>query len=493
MPRKTTSMIVISLLVIGMLTLAFTIQPSRASPTTITVPDNFPTIQAAINAANPGDTVFVKNGTYFENVVVNKTLSLVGESRQKTIVDGRPPAAHMIAIQITADGVSVNNLTTANDQVGIFVASSNNIISENNIVNSSGLGVYVTYPSNTLERNYVAECVYQGIQLAGANFSDVIENTIEWCQQGLAMNFSLYSKAIQNIIRNNVNSPGDGIFLAGSPFNTFTGNTVTANFHGVGIVGSNDSSFYSNNFNNTIQVHDYGGSPPYDGVPTSHNTWNSSYPLGGNYWSDYGGTDDQSGPSQTLPGYDGIGDVPYVIGGNNTDYYPLMQPLTGLGVLEAQTPAGSNVTVSPMANVTVTFASVTVAGFTSWNIVQPPTRLFVSVTCNELRTSATYTGNVTLEFAYDPSGLSLQDQQAMKIWLWNDTASCWIDVTTSVNTTSHTVYGISPHLSVFGITRDLKMTGDLSVQGETIVSVPTVSSSPAFQPVISEIVSDQHD
>jgi nitrous oxidase accessory protein NosD len=77
-----------ALLIIGMLTLAFRIQPVKAQPPTIIVPDDYPTIQAAINSANNGDTVFVRSGTYYENVVVNKTLNLIGENRNSTIVDG---------------------------------------------------------------------------------------------------------------------------------------------------------------------------------------------------------------------------------------------------------------------------------------------------------------------------------------------------------------------------------------------------------------------
>jgi hypothetical protein len=56
------------------------------------------------------------------------------------------------------------------------------------------------------------------------------------------------------------------------------------------------------------------------------NTWDNGYPSGGNYWSDYNGTDSFSGPYQNLPGSDFIGDTPYVINSNNTDHYPLMIP-----------------------------------------------------------------------------------------------------------------------------------------------------------------------
>jgi hypothetical protein len=45
--------------------------------------------------------------------------------------------------------------------------------------------------------------------------------------------------------------------------------------------------------------------------------WDDGYPLGGNYWSNYNGTDEDA---------DGIGDTPYVIDASNQDNYPLMHP-----------------------------------------------------------------------------------------------------------------------------------------------------------------------
>jgi pectin methylesterase-like acyl-CoA thioesterase len=48
----------------------------------------FTSIQDAINASSDGDTVFVYNGTFYENVVVNRTISLVGEGKNHTIIDG---------------------------------------------------------------------------------------------------------------------------------------------------------------------------------------------------------------------------------------------------------------------------------------------------------------------------------------------------------------------------------------------------------------------
>jgi ABC-type transport system substrate-binding protein len=137
-----------------------------------------------------------------------------------------------------------------------------------------------------------------------------------------------------------------------------------------------------------------------------------------------------------------------------------------------QTPVGTNVTVLPANNTRVTFPNVTSQGLTTLNTTSPPSAQFVSAVYDEIHTNATYTGNITLQLGYDATGLSLQDQLAMKIWLWNESSSCYVDITTSVNTTSHTVYGVSPHLSMFTVTGDLGITDDLNVPGTTTINIP---------------------
>jgi len=49
-------------------TLPLSVSKAEASSATIYVPDDYPTIQAAVNAASPGDTIIVRDGTYYENV-----------------------------------------------------------------------------------------------------------------------------------------------------------------------------------------------------------------------------------------------------------------------------------------------------------------------------------------------------------------------------------------------------------------------------------------
>jgi nitrous oxidase accessory protein NosD len=109
---------------------------------------------------------------------------------------------------------------------------------------------------------------------------------------------------------------------------TIVGNTIThssqcaVSFDHAGSTQPNTA--WSNNFiNNSRQIFNY----------ESPTNLNSDYPIGGNYWSDYNGTDKYSGPYQNESGSDGIGDTPY-IPDNSTykipypvDYYPLMHPI----------------------------------------------------------------------------------------------------------------------------------------------------------------------
>jgi parallel beta-helix repeat protein len=90
-----------------------------------------------------------------------------------------------------------------------------------------------------------------------------------------------------------------------------TGNVIISNDVGIHLESVYNSTFFHNTLiSNRIQVDiadlDQG---------TSKNTWDDGYPSGGNYWSDYNGTD---------ANHDGIGDSPYVINSLNVDRYPLM-------------------------------------------------------------------------------------------------------------------------------------------------------------------------
>jgi hypothetical protein len=75
-----------------------------------------------------------------------------------------------------------------------------------------------------------------------------------------------------------------------------------------------------------VYHNDFIGNTSQTNAETNKDEWDDGYPSGCNYWSDYAGVDDYSGPGQNVSGSDGIGDTPYVFP-NDQDNYPLMTPL----------------------------------------------------------------------------------------------------------------------------------------------------------------------
>jgi len=279
MKLKAVSGTIRMLLFIGVLSLAFDTQLASSEPTIIIVPDDYERIQWAINNASVGTTIFVKAGTYYENVVVDKTISLVGENRTTTVIDGNRTALKN-TIFVTSGNVLIANLTIRNayySGVKLDFYSSYNTIADNNITNND-----------------------DGIVLQSSSKNKILYNNIE-------------------------NNTWNGIFLVNMhACNEVIGNTIKNNHNGINsydIDRVEANTFFHNNFiNNKRQVIYY--------YSDYQDIWHSGYPSGGNYWSDYNGTDFYSGRYQNETGSDGIGDSPYIVNAKNKDRYPLINPHT---------------------------------------------------------------------------------------------------------------------------------------------------------------------
>lgn len=234
---------------------------------------NYSTIQEAINANETldGQTIFVYPGTFFENVVVNKSISLIGAGSGSTIIDGNG-TGNVVAISdnVTLSGFTVRNSGTEFYDSGIYLNSGENCyISDNQIINNT-YGIYlecsVGVPTlSVITHNYI-ENSYVGIYVEEAYNTMFTANTI-------------------------VNSSNKGVNLFASEYNTF----------------------FNNNFiNNSIQVFNWGESGEWP------NTWDNGNSSGGNYWSNYNGNNTNN---------DGFGNIPYNVGPyevGNLDHYPLL-------------------------------------------------------------------------------------------------------------------------------------------------------------------------
>jgi len=293
-------------------------------------PGNYSTIQEAIDDANSGDTVFVYNGSYYENVVIEKTINLIGEDRNNTIIDGNWGD---YTIYITANLINISGFTIWRSSCsGINVVSNYNTITNNTILNNWCGGIDLNYSnSNTIIGNVISDAT-TGLYLSKSSNNVITGNDISLNDFGIEFGDSRNNIIDMNNISNNFVY---GISLWYSSNNTISGNNITEN-NNDGIYlwfSSYNNIIYHNNFeNNSINTYD-----------ECNNTWDNGYPFGGNYWSDYTGEDFYSGRNQDIPGSDGIGDTPYnITGGDNQDLYPLMYPFEMYYMLNISTPSEVN-------------------------------------------------------------------------------------------------------------------------------------------------------
>jgi len=127
-------------------------------------------------------------------------------------------------------------------------------------------------------------------------------------------------------------NPMAAIILRHGGFHRIVGNTIVDNFVGIHFSSSSNNRIYNNNFiNNQGDLYDPGWYYPQ----TTPSTYflDDGYPSGGNYWSNYKGTDSDG---------DGIGDTPYIYKPENetlfTDNYPLMNPVPAIPEFPSWTP-----------------------------------------------------------------------------------------------------------------------------------------------------------
>ncbi|MCK4445436.1 MAG: right-handed parallel beta-helix repeat-containing protein, partial [Thermoplasmata archaeon] len=207
-----------------------------------------------------------------------------------------------------------NNTISSNVEEGLHVQGDfNDII--NNLATNNMHGIYLQRSTglnvtwNTVSGNDF------GINFRGDIFNSLAAHN-NLTDNGLSFRVA-YSDF--NVIANNTinKSWDDGFYLFGSDSNTIIDNMVMDSaVYGIEVDYSNFNMIYHNDFVfNMLQAYD----------DTGTNIWDNGYPSGGNFWSDYNGTDNMSGPNQDQPGSDGIGDTPYNITGDSSqDRYPLM-------------------------------------------------------------------------------------------------------------------------------------------------------------------------
>ena len=182
---------------------------------------DYTAIQEAINAPETldGHTIFVEKGTYYENVVVNKSLSLTGEDRSTTIIEHSCKQETCTwhagsVINITAKNVNITGFTVQNSRTflrncGIYIGewSSGNDISNNIIVNNyQGISDY-SQGGNNISGNIITENEYDGIRLKNSSGNSISRNNIASNYAGIR----LWNSSINSISGNNITDNGSGV------------------------------------------------------------------------------------------------------------------------------------------------------------------------------------------------------------------------------------------------------------------------------------------
>jgi len=339
-------------------------------------------IREGILNAGHGDTIFVYNGTYYENVLIWKSINLAGEEKNTTIIDGKYKGS---VIDIKSDNVVVRGFTLKNikdyylfegeygcikinpninnvlitDNIitpgaledggygeGILIRGADNNIIQNNIIfyNKSigcAVGVKIVYNAhyNTIYNNeiYGGHSAVSIYPMAGGSCNNNIIDSNYFHNLNFGVSI-IDSVSGTKIISNNINNCGMcGVSLLNADDNLIDNNTIAHSGTGVCLSGvsniiSNNNISYNNkgvsaggSVYNKIYYNNFVGNTQnaYDGG--FKNIWYKFKLFGksmGNYWDDYTGSDTNG---------DGIGDTPYNIPSklNAEDKYPLMKPYNG--------------------------------------------------------------------------------------------------------------------------------------------------------------------
>lgn len=215
-------------------------------------PGNYSKIQDAIDNTTDGDTIFVFNGTYYENVIIDKSINLIGEDKETTIIEGSESGNF---INISADWVNISGFTIRNSgglnntkkyAVGIKIHSNHNSIMYNIISgNHIGINLVETSSYNIISNNNITSNKYDGIDIDKSNNNKIMNNNIKNNDYGISHSYSNYNTFRgNNIISNSI----DGMWIWGSCKNIIIGNNITSNdYDGIDIFHSDNNIISDNN------------------------------------------------------------------------------------------------------------------------------------------------------------------------------------------------------------------------------------------------------
>jgi parallel beta-helix repeat protein len=172
-------------------------------------PGNFSDIQTAIDNAAPGYTILVYSGTYPAEIVIDKSLTIIGQDRDSTIVRGGQDGFFIYADNVKLKNFTIRECDAFWNHAAIHLESNDNVIIHNKIIDNGKLNALFLKESNnnTISNNIIENNPYHAIRVEYSNY-----NTIK-----------------SNYIHDNA---GYGIVIVDSFNNFFELNTISSSFWG---------------------------------------------------------------------------------------------------------------------------------------------------------------------------------------------------------------------------------------------------------------------
>jgi parallel beta-helix repeat protein len=297
----------------------------------------FTTIQAAINAASPGNTISLCPMTFNENITINKALTLKGAGSYSTYIQG---SCTTDIIKITAPNVKIRDLCVygcGNNGLiynGIWIDTANNLI-EDTLIIECYRGIQINGSNNIIRRNFICTTwdYYEGIAVLGNQNKIYLNNIVRANtvpRTGLAIQivasqendiysnyianheygFYTYAGTLNDISSNTIENNDYGISLDDSSSNSIIANNIADNQEGLYLVcGSNNNVIHRNNFTQNVVHHAYLDNQL---IACTGNVWNDSGPCVGNYWDSHncvdGNGDNLCDNAYTIPSSNGAND-----------------------------------------------------------------------------------------------------------------------------------------------------------------------------------------
>lgn len=251
--------------------------PPTGAECNINVPSQYSTIQAGIDAANPGDTVCVGAGTYNESVRIYKTIRLSGMGYDKTIINGTntginvsDPNYPTVIDNVIIEGFRIygTNPSLWSAAVNLFGLTNNSIVRYNYLVsNDAGANIvqvsgdYNTIQNNVIEGHNVTE--YISMTNPVSKNESILNNTLTGTATGIVVDLLAAGSTVkQNAF--SVSSPQTYIWIGYSP-------TTIVN---------------ENNFNNISPSNSYDVGFGWTGTVIAENNWWGDTDPSNDVWRD---------------------------------------------------------------------------------------------------------------------------------------------------------------------------------------------------------------